>query len=80
VGGGEYEVSCGADVVDGVAGGEDVGYVDEADDADVLVEFLDEIAFGNLLVEEVVEELDLGVVDVADDPYGFWARNLSASV
>ncbi len=52
----------------------DVGDMDEADDVDVLVEFLDEIAFGDLLVEDVVEKLHLRVVDGADDVNGFGGR------
>ena len=55
----------------GLVAAGDVGDVDEADYIDVLVELFDEIAFGDLFVEEVVEELDLRVVDGANDLDGF---------
>jgi len=45
--------------------------MDEPDHVDVLLEFFDEIAFGDLFVEEVVEELHLRMVDGADDLNGF---------
>ncbi len=48
-----------------------VGDVDQPDHVDMLVEFLDEIAFGDLFVEKIVQELDLRVVDGADDVDGF---------
>src|ERR1700733_2886697 len=55
----------------GLVAAGNVGNVDEADDVDVLLKFFNEIAFGDLLVEEIVEKLHVGMVHFADDLDGF---------
>src|SRR5205085_5935738 len=48
-----------------------VGNVDKADEIDVFLELFDEVAFGNLLVEKIVEKFDVGIADGADDVQTF---------
>src|SRR5207248_9054268 len=51
----------------GVVAAGNVGDVDEADKIDVFLEFFDEIAFGDLLVEEIVEKLDVRIAGGTDN-------------
>jgi len=54
----------------GLVAAGDVGDMNEADHVDILLQFFDKIALGDLFVEEVIEELNLRVVDGAHDVNG----------